>query len=75
MNRDARIERVCSCGKRGGAALEEGKAAFVRYFRVACAACGRQTAKHRRAEEAVREWNEWKDADHDSTDGAANESN
>lgn len=53
--------RECTCGKRDGVEVQEGKAAFTRYFCVACKDCGRKTAKHTGPEEAIREWNHMED--------------
>ena len=45
----------CRCGGRGE--ILEGQSAFNGYYEVRCRECGKRTAKHVQARDAVKDWN------------------
>lgn len=47
--------KKCKCGGKG--ILYNGLSAYDGYYEVRCRECKRQTAKHVRAEDAVKDWN------------------
>ena len=62
------VKRQCSCGEWDRVTLIKGKTAHVPFYYVKCQSCGKQTAKHTGAEEAVREWNHMEDGNNGESD-------
>lgn len=54
------VKRQCVCGAWDEIRLEQKKDPIRCYF-VRCPRCGRETAKHIKAEDAIRDWNHMED--------------
>lgn len=57
-NMKTEVIEACTCGAaRDDLETIAARSGFVLYWTVRCMKCGRETAKHRKLEGAVREWN------------------